>query len=57
MLFAYYREDGSLYTRIETDNPQAELDAIKDYQKDVVRFELIEEELIESEMMGSEAAE
>ncbi len=40
MLFAYYRKDGTLYTRINTDNPRAELDAIKEYQKDVVRFEV-----------------
>lgn len=53
MLYAFFRKDGTLYTRIETENPQVELEAIAEYNKEVVCFE----ESIEPEPAAEEESE
>ncbi len=39
MLYQFFNKDGTLYTRIDTENPQMELEAIAEYNKEVIRFE------------------
>ena len=39
MLYSFLRKDGTLYTRIDTEDPRAELEAIKTYSPEVASFE------------------
>lgn len=38
-VYEFLNEDGSRYTLIETDNPERELEAIKEYSSDVASYQ------------------